>query len=278
MKKDETEAIFKDTFIVRTEWRDSIMRLNNDQRGELFTMMLDFHCGENAQTCDFAIGIIWDLIRPNLIRNIASYDKRRETSKINGLKGGRPPKEEPNNNLNKPNEKPKKSGKPKKTLSVSVSDSDSVSGNVSGNVNVKEKEKSDLRKRKISAFDKFWNTYGLKQDRKKCMNKFIKLSEQDIEQIDAYLKNVYFPHLKQNHWLKKRNPLTFLNSEDWKEMEKIDAQDKSKPLYETETINGKVYELRINPGDNETRERKSEGSDVWAIDTNFEERRKNDKL
>lgn len=128
------------------------------------------------------------------------------------------------------------------------------------------------------AFDSFWQTYGLKQDRKKCMNKFLKLSEQDISDIDAYLKNVYFPHLKQNTWQKKRNPLTFLNSEDWKGGEKIEAQGTNQSLYETEIINGQEYELRICPNDPfETRQRRRPGDQSWAIDTNYEQRREKAK-
>jgi len=43
MKKYENEAIFRDTFLIHTKWRDSIKGLTQEQKGQLFKMMLNFH-------------------------------------------------------------------------------------------------------------------------------------------------------------------------------------------------------------------------------------------
>lgn len=75
------------------------------------------------------VKLVWALIEPNLIRNSEYYDKRIETSRLNGFKGGRPKKgeEKPNNNLNKPNETQAETKKPNETLSDSDTGSDTGS-------------------------------------------------------------------------------------------------------------------------------------------------------
>lgn len=110
----------KDTFIIRSEWYASISQLSEPEQATMFRNLFEFHIGnfDKVDTNTLSLKIIWGLIEPNLKRNISIYDKRCETSATNGLLGGRPKKEEPNNLKNKP----KKINKPIETLS----DSDSV--------------------------------------------------------------------------------------------------------------------------------------------------------
>lgn len=110
----------KETFIVRTEWYAAISKLSENEQAALFKDLFEYHLGNlnnlsvNLNNPSLNLVLVWNLIEPNLQRNINSYDKRKETSKLNGSLGGRPPKE--------PNPKPNKPKKPNETLSDSVSD------------------------------------------------------------------------------------------------------------------------------------------------------------
>ena len=119
----------KDTFIIRTEWFESISELDDTEQAMIFRNLFHFHNGEEnlINLNNRAVKLVWKLLEPNLKRNIDNYDKRCETSANNGKLGGRPKKstEENLNNLKKPNEEPNNFGKPNETLNDSVLDSDS---------------------------------------------------------------------------------------------------------------------------------------------------------
>jgi hypothetical protein len=133
----------KETFIIRTEWMDSILELQPEEQAEIFRNLFHFHSGnENLINLNnLSVKLVWKLIAPNLQRNITAYDKRSLTSAENGRKGGRPSDKVPDNQETKPNsnnlnnltQKPTLTKEPIESLSVSVSDSDSVSVSDSDN-------------------------------------------------------------------------------------------------------------------------------------------------
>jgi len=124
----------KETFIIRTEWYEPMKVLSDEQRGVILTNLMLYHRGENnlINLKDNLVNLVWGFIEPNLRRNAENYDRRKETSRENGLKGGRKRKElglfseenpEPNSEPKKPNETLNDSV----SVSESVSDSDIVS-------------------------------------------------------------------------------------------------------------------------------------------------------
>lgn len=84
----------KDTFIVRTEWWDAISELQKDEQAEIFRLLFMYHIDEPKinlnNLSNLSIKLVWKLIEPSLKYNRNQYDKRMETSKENGKKGGRP--------------------------------------------------------------------------------------------------------------------------------------------------------------------------------------------
>ena len=63
-------------------------------------------------------------------------------------------------------------------------------------------------------FEQFWDLYDKRHDRKKCMAKFNRLNLTDqqaiIEHVPSYVKIHSNPNFR-------KNPLTYLNGENWKE-------------------------------------------------------------
>lgn len=103
----------KDTFIIRTEWADSIFELQPEEQAIILQNMFHYHMGnENLINLNnLSVRLVWKFLEPAMKRNIDGYDRRKETSRLNGALGGRPPKvqevtedTEPNENLKKPNE------------------------------------------------------------------------------------------------------------------------------------------------------------------------------
>ncbi len=68
--------------------------------------------------------------------------------------------------------------------------------------------------KKEHQFKKFWDLYGKKVDNQKCKKKFLRLSEKDINKIFEVIKDYInsTPDVKY-----RKNPLTWLNGECWKD-------------------------------------------------------------
>ena len=81
-------------------------------------------------------------------------------------------------------------------------------------VNTTSSYTSPYNSTSVYAFDEFWNDYDDKKDRSKCEKKFIKLSEDDRELILEFVP-IYQAHEPEKQY--RKNPLTFLNSEIWKD-------------------------------------------------------------
>lgn len=188
----------KETFILRTEWYESIKELSDIEQANILKNLFEYHMGntENITTSTLQVKLIWKLIEPNLKRNITAYDKRSETSALNGALGGRPPK---NEKPNKPNRKP---NKPIKSLSVSdiVSDTDIV---------------SDIENDIKYLFEDFWSVYPIKVGKQKCITKFQSLTESEKLEIKTTLPKFikYKPFEKYTH----PNPETYLNQKRWQD-------------------------------------------------------------
>lgn len=102
----QQEPEIKETFIIRSEWWDSISELSEKGKAVFLEWIFCYHLNKPIENKNDEINrevrMIWNLIEPNLKYNIAYYDKRRETSKVNGKKGGRPISINNLNNLTEP--------------------------------------------------------------------------------------------------------------------------------------------------------------------------------
>lgn len=82
----------KDTFIIRTEWQEAIFELEPLDRATIFENLFHFHSGNInlINLNNLTVKLVWKIIEPTLKRTSDAYDRRVETSKENGKKGGRP--------------------------------------------------------------------------------------------------------------------------------------------------------------------------------------------
>lgn len=92
----------------------------------------------------------------------------------------------------------------------------------------------DLSKKEISnkeeeycSFDEFWNLYGNKTGKEKCINKWSKLNNSDKQ---AIMKDI--PLYKQSlpAWKNLKDPLTYLNGRHWEDEREVKVNGFN-PLY-----------------------------------------------
>lgn len=185
----------KETFILRTEWYDSIQEFTIEEKAEILDLLFNYHLEKPNNNLNNlknrGVKLVWKIIEPNLKRNIEAYDSRRETSVENGKKGGRP------NNLNKPK-------KPNLTLSVfdSVFVSDSVSDSVTDNESESELIKalnsqsqiSNAKSQNLNAENQF-SCIHLSADQLKPMDRFNDKTKKEIlTHFNTFLKKMVDNH------------------------------------------------------------------------------------
>lgn len=115
----------KKAVIIYADWIKKFEELTDDEAGRLIKHFFRYVNDQNPEPPDRITKLLFIDIENSLKRDLKKWEERAERSRENGLKGGRPPKEE---NLEKPKETQQvilKPGKPD-SVSVSVIVSDSV--------------------------------------------------------------------------------------------------------------------------------------------------------
>lgn len=79
----------------------------------------------------------------------------------------------------------------------------------------------------MSLFDKFWTLYGKSIDKQKCLDKFLKLTEHEIEKIFETLP-VYLLQTPDKKY--RKNPLTYLNGKCWNDIDVNNPQVLDNPF------------------------------------------------
>jgi len=79
--------------------------------------------------------------------------------------------------------------------------------------NKNEKNNKEIN---IDYFDKFWTLYGKSIDKQKCLDKFVKLTEDEIKTIFETLP-VYLLQTPDKKY--RKNPLTYLNGKCWNDID-----------------------------------------------------------
>ncbi len=102
----------------------------------------------------------------------------------------------------------------------------------------KEQEKEQVQDVEIHPFEDFWNSYGKKINRPKCLAKWNRLKDSDKEKIKSTLKK-YVNSTSDVQF--RKNPLTYLNNQSWDD--DVIVQDSEKdPLahLKSDSGNGKL--------------------------------------
>ena len=189
----------KKSFILYADLIKSIDHLTNEEKGILFNHLLEYVNDKNPILEDRLILTAWKPIENQLKRDLKDWEvtigKRSEAGKASA--------------------EAKKLAKLIQHTSTKSTSVESVqhtstksTDNVNVNVNVNVINNKEL------LFNKFWELYSKKVGRKDCLNKFMKLS---IDDMDKILKSVqkYVASTPEEKF--RKNPETYLNGRHWED-------------------------------------------------------------
>ena len=129
MEDNQNNATKKESFVLYSAQKELIDILSDEEAGQLFKGIFKYANGEIPKLKG-AVHMAFISIRQQLDRNAEKYEAKKEKLRLNGLKGGRPKK---NNITNKPNgfsENQMVNSESKKSLYVNVNDNVYVNDNV----------------------------------------------------------------------------------------------------------------------------------------------------
>lgn len=133
----------KKAFILYADQQELFNQLSDEMAGKLIKHIFKYVNDENPKTDDIIINLAFTPIKQQLKRDLEKWRKRAENSRVNGAKGGRPPKN-PKNPMGyietqKNPDEPRKPDTVNDT--VTVKDTDTVTGNVKDKDTVKDNKK-----------------------------------------------------------------------------------------------------------------------------------------
>lgn len=98
----------KNSFLIYYEYEEQLSILSDEELGILLRAIFKYEKNNEIPKLNGALQLAFMFIKGNLDRDREKYDKRCETSAINGKLGGRPPSKKPNLKPNENLKKPKK--------------------------------------------------------------------------------------------------------------------------------------------------------------------------
>jgi hypothetical protein len=216
-------ATGKKSFILYCDQRGTWERLSDEQAGKLIKHILSYVNDENP-VADFVTELAFEGIKSALKRDLRKW----ETQQSQRIEAGRKSAELRKRKATKGNER-----------STGVDESSvpsTVNGNVNGNVNVSEKKRNSALK---IEFDVFWDSYGKKEDRKKCETKWDRFSEAEKQKILNHVPKYVeaTPEVKY-----RKNPYTYLNANSWLD-EDLPQSKKQTQITPSGNMNGGRFSL-----------------------------------
>lgn len=196
----------RDSFIFYRSIYEAIRDLPRDVQGEIYTAIMEYGLyGKETEQLKPIARSIFTLVKPLLHNDITRFE--------NGKRGGRPKnlnktETEPNNNRTETEQKPNQNQS--ETTGKCVREN--IDNILDNNLNLENNNNSLSPSLADAEFEKFWNLYNKKQDRKRCEAKFKKLSKTDKAKIFETLP-AYVASTPDEQY--RKNPLTYLNGECW---------------------------------------------------------------
>lgn len=134
----------KKSFVLYCDTYDTLQHLTDEQLGKLTRMIFEYQISGITPETNNPLFIAFGFIKSSLDRDCVKYEERAERSRENGVKGGRPKKNQAGKKETQKTQRVISEPKKPDSDSVSVSVSDSVSVNVNANANFKKWSEQDL--------------------------------------------------------------------------------------------------------------------------------------
>ena len=163
----------KKSFLLYTEHKELIEQLSSEQAGELFKGLFDYVLTGEVPDLDPLSKMAFISVRQDLDRNAVKYEEFVEKQRQNGLKGGRPKKEENPKN-------PSLFSETQKSLYDNVNDNENDNVNVNVNVNDNDNDNvlSHSEKGKIT------------ENEKEILEKYVIRKKLATKNVRAYINKI----------------------------------------------------------------------------------------
>jgi uncharacterized protein YdaU (DUF1376 family) len=170
----------KKSFVLYADLIKSIDHLTNEEKGILFTHLLEYVNDKNPILTDRLILTAWKPIELQLKRDLVKFEEVKAKRSDAGKRSAelRALKTEEQNATNST------SVESVKQTSTNPTDNDNVNVNVNVNDNV-----NDITKVIYYSFDDFWLKYPNKVGKVKCKAIFDKIPKTDLHKVEAHLNN-----------------------------------------------------------------------------------------
>lgn len=180
----------KKSFLIYCDIINTIDHLTDEEKGKLFQHLLEYVNDMNPVMEDRVLLSSWKPIEQQLKRDLKKYEAICGRNSINGALGGRPKKpKKPSGLIDNPT-------KPKKADTDNDTDKD-----------------KDIKKQKFLIF---WELYPKKVNRKQSLEKWLKLTDKEIDEIAKSIK--YFIAYKPFEDYTHPNPTTYFNQKRWEDV------------------------------------------------------------
>ena len=166
----------KKSFVLYCDQRGLFDKLPNEVAGKLIKHIFAYVNDEQPSADDILIEIAFEAIKTQLKRDLQKWEKRSETSRINGSKGGRPKKPKETQKTQWVNSEPKKPVNVNDNVNVNVNDNE-INYPYRGSDFLKKWNDWKAHRR---AFDKFKYT---PQSEKAALTKLQKLAKSEARAI-----------------------------------------------------------------------------------------------
>ena len=206
----------KKGFILYLDYAEHLDQLNDEECGQLLRAIFAHEDPDRPEPTFLrgAAAMAYSFIRAQLDRDRAEYEKRCETNRINGLKGGRPPKPKENQKSERFFEKPKKPDTDTDNDTDTETDTDTEK-TLSPPDAVEPVKKTDLQ---TERFDAFWKAYPRKVGKAAAVKAWKKIKP-DADLFERILAAVEAAKASDN-WTRENgrfipHPTTGLNQGRW---------------------------------------------------------------
>ena len=145
----------KNSFVMYTDYMEQIKLLDMEQRGMLFTAIMQYASGDALPEMDGMTGMAFSFIKSKMDRDFEKYQQTVEKRKEAGKLGGRPKAK----GFEEKQEKAKKAnGFSEKQTKAKKPDNDNVNDNDNDNVN-------DKKNIYTASFEQLWDAYPRKKEK-----------------------------------------------------------------------------------------------------------------
>lgn len=235
-------------FICHDSYYERLKRLSNEEVGNLFRQLMLYHAKRFDEMSEFvgSEGIAFDFIASDIDHMEEKYNSTSETNRLNGLKGGRPKKNQNPNGSEENRQKPTETEENRQE--PTESDEKPTKGykdKDKGKDKDKNIEKEKEKEKNNELFDRFWQTYPRHENKQAAIKAFNKLGiteEMLMMLLSSIERQKESAQWKENGGQFIPHPATWLNGHRWEDelsqvvaAKNVNAQNYSQRDYSNES-------------------------------------------